>query len=142
MEGCMLTGKAKVGYLLANSGFMIFIVPAWYASSGRRDALDLALIVIATTLFLFGSALMGRGSIATNVGRLLSGPPVLQSGRDWLALALVLFGAFLLPPLLQNIRRGESIATQWPFFALVLSALVVGWFLVLNELYQSRSRQE
>ena len=137
----MLTGKAKIGYMMAYSGFVLFIYPALRAGSASRDNFDLALLLIATALFLIGSALVRSRSMA-GVGRLLFRTPTFQSGKDWLALFLILASTFMLPALLRSIWSGGRISVGWPAFVLILSTLAGGWFLALSEFLPSRSPEK
>jgi hypothetical protein len=138
----MLTGTAKIFYLLAFSGFILLVQPTVKAVIGTIDGFDWAQVFVGTALLAVGYVLLQRDPTARSLGRRLYGAPPLKPGKDWVALFVILSGVTLLRDGFRKIWEGASFASEWPYFALVLVILGIGWFLALSEFRQSRSPQE
>ena len=138
----MLTGAAKLYFLLAFNGMLLLIQPTVRAFIGKRDGVDVGLILVGTLLLAAGYGQLRRNPMAGSFGRRLFVELPLRSGKDRVAFFLILIGATQLPDPLRNIWEGESFASEWPYLALYVALLGIGWLLAFSELWQSRSPEK
>jgi hypothetical protein len=139
----MLTGAAKIGYMLAISGLILFVRPAVAMLFESVDAFDVAHLVVGTILFVAGLPFMWRNAGTLRLAWRSLWAQSLSSRKDRVALFfLIIPGIHALPVLVAGIWSPENATLSLPLLVMALAALVLGWVLVLSDLWQTRSPQD
>jgi hypothetical protein len=135
----MLTGKAKIGYMLAYSGVIMLIGPLVTLLSNDIDGWSAALMVIGIIILVGGFVLLWRDRAARSLGWKLLWKPVMPTDWDRGGQTLIVVGS-LGVTMQVAIVKWNPISDSWSWYvAIPLVALVFGWALALSEFLPSRS---
>jgi hypothetical protein len=135
----MLTGVAKIGYLLAYTGLALLAHPVIKIFTGGFDILFAIRFVVGAAVVVVGLAMMRQDPTVRSLGWRLHRLEPRLKGNDKVALVLVLLGAFMLAMFLSTIQSGRGIVGAVLYLAVALPALLAGWGLALHEFRQPSS---